>query len=63
MIMQILVAGASGLLIGLSFYLGSKIVNKYLKVLENSQWKNFVTAVIGFIIMMVFLGLIMSILI
>jgi hypothetical protein len=61
--MQILVACTSGFLIGLSFYLGSKIVNKYLKVLENSQWKNFVTAVIGFIIMMVFLGLIMIILI
>lgn len=61
--MQILVAGASGFLIGLSFYLGSKIVNKYFKVLENSQWKNFVIAVIGFTIMMIFLGIVMSILI
>lgn len=50
MIMQLLVAGACGALIGFSFYLGSKIVNKYFKRLENSQWKNFVSFSIGSII-------------
>lgn len=51
--MQLLVAGACGALIGFSFYLGSKIVNKYFKRLENSQWKNFVSFSIGSIIVMV----------
>ena len=63
MIMQLLVAGVSGGLIWASFYLGYKIVSKYFKVLENSQWKNFVSAVIGFIIMLVFLALVMIIII
>ena len=48
--MQLLVAGACGALLGFSFYLGSKIVNKYFKRLENSQWKNFVSFSIGSII-------------
>ena len=52
--MQLLVAGASGALIGFSFYLGSKIVNKYFKSLENSQWRNFVSFSIGSIIVVAF---------
>jgi putative effector of murein hydrolase LrgA (UPF0299 family) len=61
--MELLVTAVSGALIALCFYLSSKIVNRYIKVLKNNQWKNFVIAVIGFIIMMIFLGLIMSIMI
>jgi hypothetical protein len=53
--MSVLVALASGVLIALSFYLGVKIVNRYLKGLENSQWKNFVTVIVGFIILMIIL--------
>lgn len=53
--MPVLVALASGVLIALSFYLGVKIVNRYLKGLENSQWKNFVTAIVCFIILIVIL--------
>ena len=60
--MEILVAAVSGGLIGLSFYLGSKIVNKYFKGLENSQWKNFVIAIIGFAIIILFSVLLLSIL-
>ena len=52
--MKLLVAGVCGALIGFSFYLGSKIVNKYFKGLENSQWKNFVSFSIGSIIVLAF---------
>ena len=48
--LQILAVATGGALIGFSFYLGSKIVDRYLKVLEKSQWKNFVIAIIGFTI-------------
>lgn len=61
MIVQFLVAGASGALIGFSFYLGSKIVKKYFKGLENSKWKNFVTFSIGSIIVMAVLFLVIII--
>lgn len=55
MIMQLLVTGFSGLLIALSFYLGSKFVSKFLKGLMGSKWKNFVIAIFGFIIIIVIL--------
>lgn len=61
MIMQLLVLGASGALIGFSAYLGSKIVKKYFKGLENSKWKNFVTFSIGSVIVMAVLFLVIII--
>lgn len=57
MLMQFLVAGLSGIFIYLSFYLGVKVADKWLKISRDSKWRNFIGAVIGFIILITIIAI------